>query len=145
MAETPGTGLIPVCDDIDTAGFFEAARQHRLVVRTCGRCQASIHMPVAHCARCGSWEGYWRDVPGRGRLHSWTVVEHQVHPAYPVPYTIVLVDLEGADGVRLVGRLAGAPPLFDGQAMQVQFDSLGDDVVLPNWRPAETADSHSST
>jgi uncharacterized OB-fold protein len=138
-------GLLPVTDDIDTAGFWDAARQHRLVIRTCRQCQATIHMPMAHCAQCGSWDGYWRDVSGRGRLHSWTVVEHQVHPSYPVPYTIVLVDLDDAPGARLVGRLDGAPELHPGQSMEVHFEPIGEDVVLPNWQPAASPETSSAT
>ena len=60
---------------------------------------------------------------GRGRLYSWTTVEHQVHPAYPVPYTIVLVELDDEPGVRLIGYLPGAPELTEGQPMQVWFET----------------------
>ena len=69
------------------------------------------------------------------RSYSWTIVEHQVHPAYPVPYTIVLVELDDHPGVRFVGHLAGAPQLTDGQAMRVWFEQLDDGVVLPQWAP----------
>jgi uncharacterized OB-fold protein len=75
-------------------------------------------------------------VSGRGRLCSWTTTEHQVHPAYPVPYTIVLVELEEDPSVRLVGYLPGSPALTDGQVMQVWFEQLDDGVVLPQWEPA---------
>jgi hypothetical protein len=55
-----------------------------------------------------------------------------------VPYTIVLVDLDDAPGVRLLGNLPGSPDLRAGMAMQVRFDHLNDGVVLPNWEPAPT-------
>jgi uncharacterized OB-fold protein len=73
-------------------------------------------------------------------LHSWTVVRHQVHPAYPVPYTIVLVDLCDVPGTRLVGRIDGAAELRAGAAMAVWFEEMGEidgrRVVVPNWRLA---------
>ena len=74
-------------------------------------------------------------VAGTGRVVSWTTAEHQVHPAYPVPYTIVLVELDDHPGVRFVGHLAGAPQLTDGQPMRVWFEQLDDGVVLPQWAP----------
>ena len=53
MTETAPRPL-PVDDDIDTAGFFEAARRGELVVRACDRCGAVLHVPRAYCRTCGS-------------------------------------------------------------------------------------------
>ena len=126
---------LPVDDDIDTGGFFEAARRGELVVRACDGCGAVLHMPRAYCRTCGSWSGRWQPVAGRGRVHSWTVVEHQVHPAFPVPYTIVLVQLDDVPA-RLVGYLSGSPELVEGQPMEVWFETLDDGVVVPQWKVA---------
>jgi hypothetical protein len=72
-------------------------------------------------------------------LYSWTVVTHQVHPAYPTPYTVVLVDLDDLPDTRLVGSIPGTPELVVGQPMQVWFEQLGErdgrPIVVPNWRP----------
>jgi uncharacterized OB-fold protein len=125
--------LVPVTDDADTAGFFQAAARGELVIRMCAACGLPLHLPRAYCHACGSWEGTWKPVAGTGTLYSWTVVEHQVHPAYPVPYTIVLVELDEIPGVRLVGSIPGAPALAEGQAMRVVFEELSGGVVLPNW------------
>jgi uncharacterized OB-fold protein len=127
--------LLPVDDDLDTGGFFEAARRHELAVRTCNGCEAVLHMPRAHCDRCGSWEGRWQPVAGTGTAYSWTVATHQVHPSFPVPYTVVLVELDDRPGVRMVGHLPGEPALEVGTPMEVWFETVGDDVVLPQWRP----------
>jgi len=134
MTEAPSR-ILPVDDDIDTGGFFEAARRHELAIRMCDRCGATLHMPRVYCHTCGSWESSWHTVAGRGRVYSWTTVEHQVHPAYPVPYTVVLIQLDDVPA-RLVGYLPGAPELADGQPMQVTFETLDDGVVLPQWEPA---------
>jgi len=130
--------ILPVEDDPDSAGFFEAARRGELVVRTCAACGAHLHLPVAYCHRCRSFDTRWTAMSGRGRLYSWTVVDHQVHPAYPVPYTVVLVELDDAPGVRLVGSLPGVPELVAGQPMHVRFDTMEEGVVLPQWEPAGT-------
>lgn len=129
--------ILPVDDDHDTGGFFSAANQRRLVVRTCLDCGANLHLPRAYCSHCRSWNTAWKDVDGeRGTLYAWTVVERPTHPAYPVPYTVVLVDVDGAPGMRLVGYLPGRPELRAGQAMKLGFDEAGEGVVLPNWEPA---------
>jgi uncharacterized protein len=131
-----GHRLLPVVDDIDTQGFFEAARRGELAIRMCNGCQAVLHLPRAHCHRCGSWDGRWQVVEGSGSVYSWTVVEHQVHPAFPVPYTVVLVELQDLPGTRLVGHLPGTPEVEAGQKVDVWFESLDDDgqTVVPQWR-----------
>ena len=134
--ERTAARLIPVDDDLDTGGFFAAAQRGELVVRACAACGAFLHLPRAYCRTCGSWEGHWVPVSGRGHLYSWTVAEHQVHPAYPVPYTIVLVELDDAPGVRLIGSLPGSPQLIEGMPMQVRFDTINDGAVIPQWEPA---------
>jgi uncharacterized OB-fold protein len=127
--------LVPNEHDVDTEGFWAAARQHRLVVRRCVSCETVLHMPRAYCRNCGSWDTQWVAVSGRGHLFSWTVVEHQVHPGFPVPYTVVLVELDDAPAAHLVGHLPGAPELVGGQAMEVWFEELDDGVTLPQWKP----------
>jgi uncharacterized OB-fold protein len=127
---------VPVVDDADTAGFFAAALAGHVAVRHCRDCGVDIHAPRAHCSNCGGWNTAWRPLRGTGRLYSWTVVEHQLLPAFPVPYTIVLVEPDDAPGVRLVGHVPGrlenpAP----GQPMHATFDDVRDGVVVPQWRP----------
>ncbi len=127
---------LPVTEDRDTGGFWAAAREHRLVVRTCAQCGAVLHMPRSYCHSCGTWSEQWTDVAPRGKLYSWSTVEHQVHPGFPVPYTVVLVELDDRPGVRLVGQLPGTPELHAGQAMEAWFDDIDDTTTVPQWRPA---------
>jgi hypothetical protein len=134
MIETAPRPL-PVDDDLDTGGFFAAARRGELVVRVCDGCDSVLHMPRAYCRNCGSWDGHWQRVSGRGHVYSWTVVEHQVHPAFPAPYTVVLVQLDDAPA-RLVGYLPGSADLIEGQPMEVWFETLDHDVVVPQWKVA---------
>jgi uncharacterized OB-fold protein len=62
---------------------------------------------------------------------------HQIHPDFPAPYTLVIVELDDAPEVRLVGRLEGEPQLTPGMPMQVWFEKLGEGPTLPQWKPAE--------
>jgi uncharacterized OB-fold protein len=127
--------MLPYVKDRDTQGFFDAARERRLVFRACLACNKGLHPPTSHCPYCGSGNTHWREAVGRGRLHSWTTVTHAIHPGYTVPYTVVLVQLDDCPEVRLVGRLDGAPQLVAGMPMQVWFETVGEGIVLPQWRP----------
>jgi len=129
--------MIPNTQDHDTAGFFAAAAEGRLVYRACGDCGRGLHPPTAHCPFCGGWNTGWRDAQGTGTLHSWTTVHQSVHPAYTAPYTLVLVALDDTPDVRLIGRIDGEPELEAGMKMHVWFETLETGETLPQWRPAE--------
>lgn len=128
--------VIPATDDVDTAGFFQAAAEGRLTVRRCSGCDAVLHMPVAYCRYCGGFEGRWADVSPTGRIYSYSVVAHQVHPQFPAPYTVLLVELDELPEVRFVGRLDGRPEVHIGQAVVARFAQLSADVGLPTWELA---------
>jgi uncharacterized OB-fold protein len=130
---------LPIENDHDTGGFWEAARRHELAVRFCDDCGAVLHLPRAYCHECGSWDGSWKAVTGKARLHSWTNVTHQIHPHFPVPYTILLVELDELPSIRFVGSLQGDPDLYENQPMEVWFETLDDGTTLPQWRAATNA------
>ena len=126
---------VPVVDDVDTAGFWQATERHDLAILMCDECGQVLHLPTAFCHSCGSWSTAWKTTRPRGRLYSWTTVHRQIHPAFPVPYTIILVELEDLPDARVVGHLAGAPDLVAGMALEARFDDL-DGVTLPVWQPS---------
>ncbi len=138
MSEATRPRPVPVNDDPDTAGFWEAARRGELAVRVCPRCETAVHFPRAYCDRCPGSPTEWRAVRPRGTLYSWTRCEHQVHRAFPVPYTVVLVELDDHPAVRLVGYLPGTPELEIGCPMGATFEALADGTVLPQWAPLAT-------
>ncbi|CAM3464742.1 OB-fold domain-containing protein [Nocardioides dubius] len=136
-AET-GVGIEPVTDDPDTGGFFAAAREGRLVAQECVGC-GNLQQPPRHrCVACLSTDLAWHDLPPRGTVHTWTVVEHQINPNFPAPYTVLLVDVEDAASnvpLRFLGRIPGRVEPELGAAVELVFETVGD-AVLPNWRLA---------
>ena len=89
--------------DRDTAPFWRAAAKHRLVFQRCSACQTFRHPIGPLCPACRSFDFDWVESSGRGAVYSYTVVRHQTHPAFVVPYTVLLVQME--EGPRLVARL----------------------------------------
>ncbi|MGV0872578.1 Zn-ribbon domain-containing OB-fold protein [Mycolicibacterium sp. XJ879] len=140
MSGTPQRPL-PVVDDEETGGFWQAAAEHRLVVRVCEVCGAKLHLPKSYCHHCGSWKTGWQDVQPTGSIYSWTVVHHTIHEAFPTPYTIVLVQLDEDPTIRFIGHLAGAAEVSVGMPMRVRFDDIKAGVTLPQWEPARAADA----
>jgi uncharacterized OB-fold protein len=75
----------------------------------------------------------WRQVSGRGAVHSWTIAHHPFHPGFKddLPYVLATVDLE--EGVRMIAQLRGVPPeqLAIGLPVEVGFERATDEVTLP--------------
>lgn len=126
---------LPVVDDDETAGFWQAASEHRLVVRACNNCGRKLHLPKSYCHHCGSWDVGWLEVEPAGSVYSWTVLHHTIHKAFPAPCTIVLVSLAEDPTIRFVGHLPGAPMLYEGMPMRVCFEDIEAGVTLPQWEP----------
>lgn len=127
--------ILPVTDDPDTAGLWHAAAEGRIAVKLCSECRRVLHPPRGHCSDCGSWRVEWADASTAGRLYASTIVEHQVHPAFPTPYTIFLIDVDKPHGLRLCGRANGRIHLAVGQIMEAWFEPLENGVAIPQWRP----------
>jgi uncharacterized protein len=133
--------VIPVVDDLDTGEFFRAAGRGELAVCECASCGHALHMPLRWCHRCDTDEVVWRRVAPTGRIHSYSVITHQIHADFPVPYTVLLIDLDDAPQVRLIGRLAGRPQIAIGDPVCATFLSLADSAAqadgagagLPIW------------
>lgn len=120
---------------VDGREFFKAAAEGELRLLRCRKCSTFLHLPRALCRECASTDLEWTVLPGTGRVYSWTVIEHQVHPAFPTPYTVVLVEIDGAPGVRLPAHIAGAEPIAIGDPMQVWFETFeGEELGLPQFQ-----------
>lgn len=121
------------------AFFWEAAKQHKLMIQRCDRCQRLQHPPAAACIHCVSDELTPSQVSGRGTLHSFTVIHHVFHPAFAqdVPYMVARVTLEEQDDVVLFTNLreCSETDAYAGMPLQVVFEQVGDDV-LPQFVPA---------
>lgn len=107
MQDVPRPYPLP---DRDTAPFWEAQNHHQLRFQRCTACR-TVRYPVGPlCPNCRSFQFEWVTSTGRGKIYSYTVVHYQAHPAFPVPYTVVLVEME--EGPRVIAQLkndAGAP------------------------------------
>jgi uncharacterized OB-fold protein len=118
----------------DTAFFWGAAREGRLVIQRCSACLALRHPPGPLCPHCHSleWEAF--PVSGTGRLFSYTVVHHPRMPGFTGPAIVGIVELD--EGVRLVTNLAVDDPgsLSIGEPLEVFFLGQEGGWSVPQFR-----------
>jgi uncharacterized OB-fold protein len=101
---------IPPAVTEETAPFWEAAGEGRLVVERCTACGAHSFPPRGMCRACRSRETELVDVTGPGRVYSFTVNHQRWMPDMEVPFAVVLVEFADHPGARVVGRLRGCTP-----------------------------------
>jgi hypothetical protein len=123
--------------------FWDAARQGRLVLKTCLDCGHVDHPPYLYCTECGSHHSEWRLASGKAKLVAFAVNTYGVPAAFieDLPYVLALVELP--EGPRMISNIVDCAhdQLRNGMALEVVFHPTGDDTVLPKWRPEEEADS----
>lgn len=132
--------------DPDTQPFWDAVEERRLMVQRCAECGHWIWQPRPLCPRCRADDPRWSEVSGAGTVASWTVVHPPVLAVWQsaVPFVILLVELDDAPGVRMVGqlvdtdggRLRGDEGVDFGVPVSLTWRSDEAGQVLPAWTVA---------
>ncbi len=121
----------------DTEAYWDATRDGKLVVSTCGSCGHRFLPPARICPKCLGDHVSFQPVSGRGRVFSWIVVHRPQHPAFmeDAPYNVVIVELD--EGPRMHGRLVPETDLSTiavGSPVEVAFQKINDQITLPVFR-----------
>ncbi len=92
--------------------FWAACNEERLLMQRCAACSKFRWHPAPLCVHCSDAEYAWAPLSGRGRITTWTVITHPVHPAAVtrVPYVVVEVELVEQVGLRMLSNLVDCEP-----------------------------------
>jgi len=119
----------------DSAVFWDAAAEQRLVAQRCVGCARLRHPPRPMCPHCHSLEFEVVELSGLGTLYSYAVLHHPQHPAFEYPVLAALVDLD--EGIRLVSNLVDVDGDIEiGMRLRVTFVPTAADRAVPVFRPA---------
>ena len=126
-----------------SAPYWEALRNEKLMVQQCDDCGTYQFGPEWLCHNCHSFNMNWVEAEGKGTIYSWERAWHPVHPALRArdgePYIVVLVELAGSGGVRMIGNLLGDPmqEVQIGAEVEVVFEHHNEKdpaYTLAHWR-----------
>jgi uncharacterized protein len=136
MAALPDDWGLPQLTPANQVWFTSGA----LAVQRCAACSTLQHPPEEVCHGCGGMDFDVEVLAPRGTVHSYTVVHYPANPALAssVPYTVVLVSLDDAPHLRVVGNIEGdvriGMPVVPYWEERVTDD--GARILLPQWRAA---------
>ena len=136
MGELPRDWGLPELTPANEAWFTSGA----LAVQRCGDCGTLQHPPEEACHVCGGSAFGVEVLAPRGKVHSYTVVHYPANPALAasVPYTVVLVSLDDAPHIRVVGDVKDDVEIAIGMPVEAWWDECSADdgtiLRLPRWR-----------
>lgn len=124
--------------DLETQPFWDATREHKLLIKRCRSCNEFHFYPRPFCPKCWSEDVEWVEASGKATLYTWSVVHQNDLPPWPerVPYVAAVVDL--VEGPRMQTNIIDCPfdELVDGLALEVVFQATSDEFTIPVFRPA---------
>jgi uncharacterized OB-fold protein len=129
---------LPVITDL-TRPFWTAAKNGKLVLQKCQRCETFNFHPKPWCIECGSRELVWTDAKPMGTVYSFTI-SRTVAMNYPgwekdLPVLLCLIDLD--DGARMYAQVTDCSPdeIRIGMRVKVHFEDISDEAGIPKFRP----------
>jgi uncharacterized OB-fold protein len=132
--ESPSPLPKPVAN-ADSLPYWNAAREHRLLIRKCNACGSLHFMPRYLCPECWSDQLEWVESKGSGSVHSFTVIRRAPVATFAerTPYVVALIDLD--EGPRMIANVIGegALSVAIGDMVQVTFEDRGDGAVVPQF------------
>lgn len=120
--------------------YWQGCKQHEIWLRYCNPCAKPYFYPRDICPDCGSRDVTWKQMSGRGSVHTFAIVTRAPTPAFAedAPFVTTIVELE--EGPRMPSILTGVDPdpnkVKVGMPVQVTFDDITEEISLPKFRPA---------
>lgn len=124
----------------ETATFWAATAQGRLLLQKCSQCQTTIWYPRFVCPSCHATELVTVEASGRGTVYSFTLTTRGILDYKDCgPYVLAFVEL--AEGPKMMTNIVDIEPanLSIGQEVEVVFHDTGEGSALPRFRPVRSA------
>jgi len=121
--------------------FWEGTAKGELRIQKCDDCENKMFPARLYCTNCMSQKLSWVRASGKGNIYSYSVA-YEYPPArvakfLSTPYIIALVDLD--EGVRMMTNIIECKPedAKIGMPVEVKFTDIGENVILPKFKPAK--------
>lgn len=140
MTEEPGAPYIKPLPEPTQASqpFWDAARQHRLVIQRSRNTGAFVFYPREVSPFGAGDELEWAEVSGRGVVYSYTIARRPTAPQWAEegPYVIAIVELD--EGPHLTANIIDCEPdrVRIGMPVVARFVDVTSETTLVQFAPA---------
>ncbi len=123
--------------DHDSAPYWQALHDGRLLVQRCQDCGEFQLYPRDRCLSCRG-PVTWQEASGRGTVYSYTVIRQNYARPFRdwIPYVVALVELE--EGPRVMTNLVDCEPdaVQVGMPVHARFEVVSDDAGIALFTPS---------
>jgi uncharacterized OB-fold protein len=124
-----------------TADFWDGCAARELRIQRCVHCVTYQHPPAPICHNCQSFDLSWEVSEGAGRVFSYIVVHHSVHPATDelVPYNVAVVKLDDCGGMLVTSNVVDCAneDLYVGMPVRVVWERVAPSLSLYRFKPVQ--------
>ena len=130
MSQTERTYTDPDIN-METEAYWAAAKDGKLLVKTCNACGKPHYYPRALCPHCLSDDTDWVEASGKGTIYTYSVMRRT-----EAPFVIAYVTLE--EGVTMLSNIVecDVDDVRVGQAVEVTFRDTENGHALPVFKLA---------
>ncbi len=121
----------------ETRHYWEACREHQLLIQQCKDCDHYQFYPRIICTSCMGQNLEWFQSAGKGEVLSYTIITRAVSEAYAadVPYVVALIKLE--EGPTMMSNVVecNVEEVKIGMPVTVVFEDWSEEISIPKFRP----------
>ena len=120
----------------ETQAYWDATKEHRLLIQQCGDCNKHQFYPRPTCTQCNSENMNWVEAEGDATLVSWSVIGRAVSKAYADPNSAILALVKLTEGPNMMTNIVDCDPadLSIGDAVTVVFEDWTDEISMPKFK-----------
>ena len=122
-----------------TRAYWDACKEHRLVLPKCRSCGEIYFFPNDFCPHCLSEDIEWIEASGKGKIHTYSIVERPPSPQFSedVPYIVAIIELE--EGPRMMSNVLemSHEDIRIDMPVEIVFEDVTESVTIPKFRPVK--------
>lgn len=131
MTVPPPRSITPPARNPETAHFWDACNEGRLLLRRCKSCGEAHYYPRPICPLCHSDDTVWEEADGHGQIYSVSVMSRTASP-----FALAYVTLR--EKVTMLTNIVDCDlsTIEIGQQVVVTFKPADDGQMVPMFKPA---------
>lgn len=122
-------------ESLDNAPYLQGWRRGKLVLQHCSGCNRFIFYPRAMCPHCWNEKLEWKDVSGKGKVVSFSLVRRPNDPVFNDEAPIALAEVMLDENVAMLARILDGDPVVGMRVALASDAATTARYPLPAFRP----------